>query len=161
MSTKVIVERPMARIRRMLSVGCVALAFLWAAKATADPGEDLIAAATRGDDAAVQALLAKGAEVDAKDNGGMTPLMWASEEGHLDVVQALITNGADINAKTFENGMTPLMWASEEGHLDVAQALITKGADVNAKTIEKGDTALTLAKDADTRALLVRAGAKQ
>ena len=91
----------------------------------------------------------------------MTPLMWASEEGHLDVVQALLTKGADVNAKTFENGMTPLMWASEEGHLDVVQVLITKGADVNAKEIEGGGTALGLAKDADIKALLVRAGAKQ
>jgi len=157
MLTKVIVERPTARLCRLLPV----LVFLWATKAMADPGADLIAAATHGDVAAVQALLAQGAEVDAKDDGGMTPLMWASEEGHFDVVQALLTKGADVNAKTFENGMTPLMWASEEGHLDVVQVLITKGADVNAKEIEGGGTALRLAKDADIKALLVRAGAKQ
>ena len=123
MLTKVIVERPTARLCRLLPV----LVFLWATKAMADPGADLIAAATHGDVAAVQALLAQGAEVDAKDDGGMTPLMWASEEGHLDVVQVLIT----------------------------------KGADVNAKEIEGGGTALKLAKDADIKSLLVRAGAKQ
>ena len=37
--------------------------------------EDLISAALRGDAAAVQALLAKGADVNAKDDSGLTALM--------------------------------------------------------------------------------------
>jgi len=52
--------------------------------------EDLIDAATYGDTAAVQALLAKGAEVNTKTNDGRTALMAASEEGQREVVRALL-----------------------------------------------------------------------
>ena len=46
----------MVRIRRMLSVWCVAMALAWVAVAVAEPSEDLINAADRGDAVAVQAL---------------------------------------------------------------------------------------------------------
>jgi uncharacterized protein len=78
----------------------------------------------------VQALLAAGADVNAKDNGGGTVLMTASATGHLDVMQALLAKGADVNAKA-SDGRTALMMASETGRLDVVQALLDKGADVN------------------------------
>ena len=56
----------------------------------------------------VQALLAKGADVNAKDNDGATALMLASQNGHLDVVQALLAKGADVNAKA-NDGVTALI----------------------------------------------------
>jgi ankyrin repeat protein len=40
----------------------------------------------RGHEAVVQLLLEKGAELEAKSNSGWTPLLYASENGHLDVV---------------------------------------------------------------------------
>ena len=55
--------------------------------------------AGRGDPAAVEALLDRGADVDAKDIDGRTALMLAIQNGHLDVVKALIAKGADVNAK--------------------------------------------------------------
>jgi uncharacterized protein len=79
----------------------------------------------------VQALLARGADVNAKDKGGGTVLMAASATGHLDIVQALLDKGADVNAKG--NLGTALIGASAAGHLDVMQTLLDKGADVNAK----------------------------
>jgi ankyrin repeat protein len=60
----------------------------------------------------VQALLAKGAEVNAKANNGGTALMLASLAGHPDVVQALLAQGADVNAKT-SGGVTALMAAKD------------------------------------------------
>src|SRR5271165_1131162 len=57
-------------------------------------------AAARGHLAMVQALLAKGAEVNAKTPGGWTALMKAAEGGHLAVVQALLDKGAEVNAKS-------------------------------------------------------------
>src|ERR1019366_5180647 len=150
MSTKVVVESSMVRIRRVLSVWLVALVVGWAAAAAAGPAEDLFAAAGRGDVAAVQALLrtdstwwnpfAKRAEVNAKMSNGATALMTASQNGHLDVVQALLDKGADVNAK-MNDGWTALMYSSDSGHLDVVQALLAKGADVNAK-MSNGGTAL-------------------
>lgn len=52
-----------------------------------------------------------------------------------------------------------LILASQNGHLEAVQALLAKGADINAKT-NHGSTALTVAKDVEVRALLIRAGAK-
>ena len=49
--------------------------------AAAGPAEGLFSAASGGDAAAVQALLAKGAELNAKNNDGATALMLASYNG--------------------------------------------------------------------------------
>ena len=48
----------------------------------------------------VHALLAKGADVNAKSSGGATALMLASQDGHLEVVNALLAKGAEVNAKS-------------------------------------------------------------
>ena len=122
MLTKVVLENWMVRIRRMLSVWWIALAVGWAA-AVAGPAEDLINTASRGEAAAVQALLAKGADVNAKGRNGVTALMAASENGRRDVLQTLLAKGADVNAKT-NDGATALMAACQNGHSDVVQALL-------------------------------------
>ncbi len=101
--------------------------------AAAGPTEDLISAATRGDAVAVEALLAKGADVNAKDNNGWSALMMASTGGNIPAFRA--------------------------GCLDAVRALLAKGADVNAKD-NGGATALMGTTDAGIRALLVQAGAK-
>jgi len=118
----------------------------------------------------VQALLAKGADVNDKDSNGETALMWASRFGHLGVVQVLLAKGADVNAK-MGNGRTALMVASSNAfdwiyhlehldqRLDVVQALLAKGADVNAKG-NNGLTALIATTNAKIRAVLVEAGAR-
>jgi hypothetical protein len=103
--------------------------------------EELLSAAQRGDVTAVQALLAKGADVNAMANNGRTALIEASQNGHLDVVQVLLAKGADVNAKD-SLGFSALQMASgQKGHLDVVQVLLAKGADVNAQDNE-GWTAL-------------------
>ncbi len=43
----------------------------------------------------VQTLLAKGADVNAKDNDGGTALIMASQEGHAGIIQTLLAKGAD------------------------------------------------------------------
>ena len=54
----------------------------------------------KGHLAVVEALLAKGADRDAKTTDyGFTALIYASEEGHLAVVEALLAKGADREAK--------------------------------------------------------------
>lgn len=44
-------------------------------------------------------LINKGADVNAKDNYGMTPLHWASESGRKTFASLLIDKGADVKAK--------------------------------------------------------------
>ena len=66
--------------------------------AAAGPAEDLFNAASGGDAAAVQALLAKGADVNAKDNNGGTALDAATAGGHPEVralLQAVLDKAAE------------------------------------------------------------------
>jgi ankyrin repeat protein len=91
----------------------------------------LVEAATKGDLAAVQALLAKGANVNARDNHGKTPLMVAAFQGHVSVVKSLLAKGADINAKDSLDGSTALSWAEcnhDAKALEVIEVLERAGA---------------------------------
>ena len=101
------------------------------------------AALVKGQSEMVQALLDKGADVNAKTRDGDTGLMFASQQNHLDLVRLLLAKGADVNARK-ENGASALMIASLFGHLGVVQVLLDKGADVSAKR-DNGITALTAA----------------
>ena len=55
-------------------------------------------------------LINLGADVNAKDNFGRTPLMEVADNGYFDVVKLLILNGADIQAVD-ESGNTALVYA--------------------------------------------------
>ena len=79
-------------------------------------------------------LVDKGADINAKSNGGWTPLHEAAkgiEEKRESTVRYLIQSGADVNAKS-EWGQTPLHEAARFGYTDAVKVLIEKGADVNA-----------------------------
>jgi hypothetical protein len=91
----------------------------------------LMHASTGGHTAAIEALIAKGAEVNAADNNGTTALMRASSGGHTAAIEALLVKGAKVNAPN-NNGTTALMRASSGGHTAAIEALIAKGAEVNA-----------------------------
>lgn len=123
--------------------------------------ELLINAAIDGNLAEVQALIAKGADVNAKDAKGRSALGAASASGHLKVVQALLAKGADVNEEN--NGITALMLASFGGRFEVVKALLAGGADVNMKS-DKGSTALSVASNSGHTQivqLLKRAGARE
>lgn len=106
-----------------------------------DLNSDLCSAAMKGDTAVVQALLDKGADVNAIFNGplGQTVLILAAEAGHNEIVKMLLAKGADVNMKT-KYGSTALMCAAESGQTEIVKILLDKGADVNAKDV--GGTAL-------------------
>ena len=89
----------------------------------------LHAAAQSGSYAALERLLSEGADVNARSNGGETPLMLAAALGRLDVLGLLIDRGADVNAAT-DAGNTALMLAAARGQVDAARALIERGARV-------------------------------
>ena len=63
--------------------------------------------------------------------GGMTALIYAAREGHLDTVKALVEAGADVNHISGGDKMSPMVEAIINGHLDIAKYLLDKGADPN------------------------------
>jgi len=85
-----------------------------------------------------------GADIDAADAYGYTPLMNAAMLGRVDIVKALIDAGADIQKKG-QFGYTALHAAAQNGHLEVVQTLVKYGASVNCKN-DDGDIPLILGK---------------
>ena len=56
-------------------------------------------ACQNGDMEKIKFLIEKGADIEAKNNYGNTPLILTSRYGHIEVVKFLIEKGADIEAK--------------------------------------------------------------
>lgn len=126
-----------------------------------------------GDDYLVHWICALRANVDQQDDGGHTPLMWASRYanvcvaaeirganihlqnrygetalhiaccGNAEMVRWLLKRGADVNHADHAD-ITPLMVAASTACLDIVQLLCAHGADVNYLN-RYGDTALDIA----------------
>ena len=80
----------------------------------------------------VKQAIAAGADLDAKMQGGYTPLHLAAIYDHKEIAEVLIAAGADLDAKN-NRDMTPLHQAARSGRNEIARLLIVKGADVNVK----------------------------
>jgi hypothetical protein len=107
------------------------LAFLLALFTTVRAGdinEDLIEAARKSDAEKVKALLAKGADVNARTRYGATALSFACDRGSLEVVKILIEHGADVNVTDTFYKATPLVWAISRNHAEIVTLLLDKGA---------------------------------
>ena len=88
-------------------------------------------AARTGKVDAVRVLLARGADLHAKEpRRGQTAIMWAAVEGHVEVLEELIKAGADFRTP-LDSGFSPLMFAVRQGHIGAAKALLKAGVDVN------------------------------
>lgn len=123
--------------------------------------KELFEAARCNDTAKVKALIADGADINAKDGTGKTAFFRAIEEGHTGVVNTFIAAGADVNARD-HLGYTALGRAVSKRRVPVIEALLVAGADPNAKDTHWGWTALHHAADldnADAVKVLVRGGA--
>jgi ankyrin repeat protein len=123
----------------------LAIALLTAAA----PGDrELLDAVKRGDVAAVQAQLKAGADPNAAQGDGLTPLHLAAQTGNLEITRILLSGRASVSAKTRLGDYTPLHLAAGGGHTTVVAALIDAGADVNAVTKYTGVAPLHLAAKA-------------
>ena len=90
-----------------------------------------------------QTLLAKGADPNASDLLGTTPLMIASAKGYLDIVILLLQFGANVDAID-KNDNTSLMYAVS--HPNIVKILLQNGATVSWEN-NKGETALDRAQN--------------
>jgi ankyrin repeat protein len=61
--------------------------------------------------------------------GGMTALLFAAREGHIEAATALLNAGADVNQPRAGDYTTPLLMATINGQFDLAKHLLEKGAD--------------------------------
>lgn len=118
-----------------------------------DGGTALHFAAVTGDKRMAELLLRAGADLNARDDTyQMTPIGWASEEGHMAMVQFLFECGADVDlhqaasygllervkellkgprrqVNALAGGWTALHLAILWGHPDVVELLLSRGGD--------------------------------
>jgi ankyrin repeat protein len=67
-------------------------------------------------------LLEAGALIDAAYIDGLTPLMWAAGQGHIESVRLLVNKGANKGLKD-DRGLTALDMAQEAGHAAIVPLL--------------------------------------
>jgi hypothetical protein len=82
----------------------------------------------------VKGALKDGANIDATNNYGRTPLMLALCFNEPKIAEFLIEKKANINA-TCDYGWTPLMFALHDSTAEIAELLIEKGALINVTNI--------------------------
>jgi len=82
--------------------------------------------------AKIQSTLDSGANINAKNTLGATPLLAASTVGDLDCIRYLVSKGAQVNIED-DDGNCPLLWAALSGNLESVKFLVARGAKVNSK----------------------------
>jgi hypothetical protein len=108
----------------------------------------LHAAAVAGDRGATEALLAQGADVNARETlQGRTPVLWAAAGGRADLMKLFLDRGGDARARETFTGTTALICAAanERGDPALMNLLLEKGADPGAKD-DHGDSAVDWAR---------------
>lgn len=143
----------------MITASCVALLLVLGSAQSAQTKTDAAATARlhqllwdRGTTRSEAELLAEldkavqaGADVNAKNDAGLVPLVMACDRRSPAVVAWLVEHGAAVNTAQVA-ALTPLMIAAQRLPLETVQLLVEKGADVRARSQEGSDfTAFDLA----------------
>jgi uncharacterized protein len=63
--------------------------------------------------------------------GGMTPLLYAARQGHIDVARTLLDAGVDVNQRKGGDNASALLVATVNGQFDLATLLLDRGANPN------------------------------
>ena len=108
----------------------------------------------------IEALLDRGADIEAVNRNGNTPMARAAFVGHVRVIDLLAARGAALDARNLD-GETPLGRAAAAGRVEAAVKLLALGAALEAVNND-GDSPLhqaALAGKADMVAALLARGA--
>ncbi|MFI4983962.1 MAG: ankyrin repeat domain-containing protein [Rickettsiales bacterium] len=90
--------------------------------------ELLFAAVARDDVGAINSLLARGGDINARiASSGVTPLISSIKANNIRTIRYLLTRGADQNVKT-NDGKTPIHFAAIANNIEVFNLLLTAGA---------------------------------
>ena len=81
----------------------------------------------------IEVEIARGADPNARIEGGFTPLHFGARLGSAETVKALLKAGADLEARN-NYGATPLHGAAVWGTAEIVEALARAGADPKART---------------------------
>ncbi|HEX7081780.1 MAG TPA: ankyrin repeat domain-containing protein [Gammaproteobacteria bacterium] len=120
----------------------------------------LVDAVKTGDRAAALEMIARGADVDAAEANGTTPLHWAVYREDVALVERLLDAGADPSVEN-DFGSTPMAEAAVTGNAEIIRLLLDAGADPESPNAEGQTALMAVARTGDLEAakLLLDAGA--
>ena len=101
----------------------------------------------------MRALLAAGADADARDDRGYAPLHFAASRNAVGATRALLDAGADAHSQDMF-GYTPLHYAAMMDAAEAAHALLEAGADAAARSWQNGMAPLDAAASNGSVAVL-------
>ena len=115
--------------------------------------EQLFKALQQNNTEEAEKLINAGANVNSKDELGVSPLHWAALNNNSKLVRFLLKNGANVNSAAVD-GDTPLQTAVILGHTDIVKLLLDSGADPSIAD-NLGTTPLDVAKKDEIKAILL------
>ncbi|KUF97162.1 hypothetical protein AM588_10011023 [Phytophthora nicotianae] len=92
----------------------------------------------------IQSLIDAGADIDAAEQHGLTPLMFMCSRASLEGSATLLALGADVHRVAWSNGFSALEFAVKSGRTELVELCLSKGANPNSPTLD-GNTSLHLA----------------
>lgn len=95
--------------------------------------KSLVAVTKEGDLDGVKKLMETRAS-EYSDTEKCVSMIWAADQGHMDIVKYLAGRGVDLNCSA-GGGWTPLLRASASDQMDVLKYLVEHGAAVEVKTL--------------------------